>query len=246
MNVPTYDGQSDPARFLSAFHIGMQMFHFPAEDLDAAYCKLFVGRLTDAALQWFSRLEANSVDSYDVLTTAFLKHYSIHIQDGVSDADLYTLQQEPKESLRFFIDRFKSVASQIAVGDNAAVSALKNSLWHESPLKDKTKAIGAKKYASQPQAKATPAKEKSQEKDREPRQHYDSNLSPNYKGKQASNFQIDPPKPKRNKYIRPSEDTPSGEERPYCDHHKFYGHSTEQCRQLQEHLYNEYQSSGLM
>ncbi|VVB03367.1 unnamed protein product [Arabis nemorensis] len=48
------------------------------------------------------------------------------------DADLWTLNQGPTETLRSFIDRFKAVLSKVrGLSDKDVIQALKKSLWHE-------------------------------------------------------------------------------------------------------------------
>ncbi|KAG7599448.1 Ribonuclease H domain [Arabidopsis suecica] len=56
-----------------------------------------------SALDCFLRLDQNSVDSFDNLSTLFLKQYSVLIECGTSDANLWSLAQQPNELLRDFL-----------------------------------------------------------------------------------------------------------------------------------------------
>lgn len=121
---------------MTAFRIAMGRVHFSREERDAGYCHFFVENLSGVSLSWFSRLKANFIDSFHKLSTAFLKHYSMFIQKEASNADLWTLAQGQKESLRAFIERFKKVVSRVKVADDAAIAALRNALWYESRFRD--------------------------------------------------------------------------------------------------------------
>jgi len=58
-------------------------------ELEAGYCQLFIESLSGTALEWFSKLEPNSIDSFDKLSVAFLKHYSMFVEDDLTIADLW-------------------------------------------------------------------------------------------------------------------------------------------------------------
>ncbi|CAA7018706.1 unnamed protein product [Microthlaspi erraticum] len=44
------------------------------DEKEANYCQVFIEHLTKEALVWFSNLPAESIDNFDDLTNAFLKH----------------------------------------------------------------------------------------------------------------------------------------------------------------------------
>jgi len=85
IRFPTYDGNSDPRQYMITFTIAMGRTNFTPDEKDAGYCQLFIENLSrQETLSWFSRLESGSIDSYQQLSTAFLKHYSIYIKNGAS------------------------------------------------------------------------------------------------------------------------------------------------------------------
>lgn len=75
--------------------------------------------------------------SLEQLSGVFLKHYSMFVEIETSDADLWSLQQEPTKTLRTFMIRFKTVMSKVnGINNFVAISALKIALWHESRLRE--------------------------------------------------------------------------------------------------------------
>ncbi|XP_013608034.1 PREDICTED: uncharacterized protein LOC106314751 [Brassica oleracea var. oleracea] len=206
----TYNGTSDPREYLTAFSIATGRANFSPEEHDAGLCQLFVENLSGLALGWFSRLEALSIDNYNQLSTAFLKHYSLFIQQSETNADLWTLAQEPTETQRSYIDKFRVIVSRITVLDEAAVLALRNGLWHKSPFREELmkykpqtledalhraitfieieedKAAFSKKHAA---TKKSSSKDKEPDEYYEPRQHYDKAYKDG-KSRKASNYQI--------------------------------------------------------
>ena len=104
---------------------------------EAGYCQLFAENLSGNALDWFSRLEEGSISSFQQLSVAFIKHYSMLVEDEVTMADLWNTQQTRDETLKNFMTRFKTVMSKISsVEGESALNALKNGLWHESRFRE--------------------------------------------------------------------------------------------------------------
>ncbi|XP_013624296.1 PREDICTED: uncharacterized protein LOC106330368 [Brassica oleracea var. oleracea] len=210
IKLPTYNGTSNPREYLTAFSIANGRANFSPEERDAGLCQLFVENLSGLALGWFSRLETHSIENYNKLSTAFLKHYSLFIQQSATNADLWTLAQEPTKTLRSYIDKFRAIVSRITVLDKAAVLALRNGLWHESPFREEImkykpqtledalhraitfieieedKAAFSKKHTS---TKKSSSKDKEPDEYYEPRHHYDKAYRDG-KSRKASNYQI--------------------------------------------------------
>ncbi|KAG7593593.1 Copper amine oxidase N-terminal [Arabidopsis thaliana x Arabidopsis arenosa] len=233
-----YNGLTDPKPFLKSLSIAINRAQFSATERDAGSCQLLVEKLIDDALNWFSRLEANTIDSYHQLTSVFLQHHSICMV---------------------------KVVSSIAITDDAAIAALRNACSYESRFREdlvitqpatledalhranrfieveEEKAAMAKR-----QPKASSSKDKSHDEHYEPRQHYDRDYAKNDKAKKAATYAIgcsdsQPSKP-WNKYYR---ETDPKRNQAYCEFHKVSGHSTDECRQLQQLLLSKFKKCDL-
>ena len=137
VRLPKYSGTTNPKSHMTAFRIAMGRAHLYEHELEAGYCQLFAENLTGAALDWFSRLEEGSISSFQKLSTEFLKHYSMLVEDEATMADLWNTQQTNSESLKGYMTRFKSIMAKIPNIDNdSALTALKNGLWHDSRFRE--------------------------------------------------------------------------------------------------------------
>ncbi|KAG7564288.1 Retrotransposon gag domain [Arabidopsis suecica] len=132
LKLPTYEGGSDPKYFMTAFMTTIAKAHFCDEQRNIGCCQLFVEGLTGNALTWFSRLEANSIDNFTQLSTAFLKQYRVFIQSGASSSDLWSMTQESDETLNAYLGRFKEILSKATITDEAAMAALRKGLLQGS------------------------------------------------------------------------------------------------------------------
>ena len=88
---------------MTAFRIAMGRAHLLEHELEAGYCQLFAENLGGAALEWFSRLEEGSIGNFQKLSTEFLKHYSMLVEDKASMADLWNTQQTFSETLKSYM-----------------------------------------------------------------------------------------------------------------------------------------------
>ncbi|BBG99152.1 hypothetical protein Prudu_008748 [Prunus dulcis] len=96
---------------------------------DEGQCLLFPSSLTEAALNWFYRLEPEMVDSFDELKQIFLNHFMIQTDRLYSVDDLYTIRQREDEPLREYAARFSHEYSRCPETDNrAAYGAFKSGL----------------------------------------------------------------------------------------------------------------------
>ncbi|XP_024015053.1 uncharacterized protein LOC112088897 [Eutrema salsugineum] len=142
LRIPFYEGTTDLKAHITTFRITLgrafirNAANLTEREVDAGYCMLFVEHLKGAALEWFTRQERNSIGSFQQLSTLFLKQYSMFMDRGTSNADLWTLSQGPNEPLRDYMERFKAVVSKVEeISDKAVLEALKRSLWYKSEFR---------------------------------------------------------------------------------------------------------------
>ncbi|KFK22507.1 hypothetical protein AALP_AAs50696U000100 [Arabis alpina] len=80
---------------------------------DIVYCKLFGESLKGHALQWFYKLEKNSVHTFLQLSELFVQHYNIFMERKIYDSELWNNKQGETESLRSFMKKFKNTLSKV-------------------------------------------------------------------------------------------------------------------------------------
>ncbi|XP_010496395.1 PREDICTED: uncharacterized protein LOC104773477 [Camelina sativa] len=270
-----YDGKGDPTIFLKSMSIHIGSSYFSPEEEDAGSCQLFVESLTGEALNWFSKLKANSIDGYEALTTAFLQHHQCFMHVPASNAELWRMRQKPNESLRTFMARFRGVVTQLAISDEAAIGALRDALARGTRFKEDLTILPlqslrevfarANRYmlveedqgkeshdqtdaAEKASEKAPSSKGKAIDEYHEPRQHYNRDYARGEKGRKATMFAIEGKEPQNkswNKWHRESDNPGFKGKRPYCEFHRFNGHSTEECKTLQMLLLEKYKKGGV-
>ncbi|KAL1220588.1 hypothetical protein V5N11_003296 [Cardamine amara subsp. amara] len=77
VNLPTYDGTTNPKSHLAAFLIASRRIELEVHEEEAGYCKLFSENHSGQALLWFTQLESATIDSFDKLSLAIIMQYSI-------------------------------------------------------------------------------------------------------------------------------------------------------------------------
>ncbi|XP_013632753.1 PREDICTED: uncharacterized protein LOC106338282 [Brassica oleracea var. oleracea] len=136
LRLPGYKPGGDPVEHLTAFNIAVARARLDPEERDAGYCQLFVETLNEQALTWFSGLEENSISSFKELSSAFLKTYIVFTKREATASTLWNLKQTKDQSLRDYMERFKSVVSRINIPDHIAVDALRNNLLVECKFRE--------------------------------------------------------------------------------------------------------------
>ncbi|XP_048604800.1 uncharacterized protein LOC125582251 [Brassica napus] len=136
IRLPTYAEKANPTVHITAFNIAMGRTNFSEEERDACYCRLFVESLQGPALGWFTGLERDSIHNFHDLTTAFLKQYIMFTKQGATLSDLCNLSQGASQSLRDFMEKFKTVASKVQIPDSVAIDALMNTLYFKSLFRE--------------------------------------------------------------------------------------------------------------
>ncbi|XP_024006115.1 uncharacterized protein LOC112082820 [Eutrema salsugineum] len=237
MKFPEYNGTADPLAHLRALRLSIAQAHLNDEEKEASFCRLFAENFVGSALEWFAGLEEGSIDHFQELGSAFLKHYSVFIASKATEADLWTCRQNHQEPLRAYLARFKEIKSKIAnLNEGVALSALKQGLWFDSPFRQELSVRCPETIDDALHRAASFAQY--EEEQRILREQYEADLlvpSPSATknaakkepgGKGIHSFTIGSSSKKESKKKKKSTYDASK----FCTHHNKKGHSTEECR----------------
>ncbi|KAG7552311.1 Retrotransposon gag domain [Arabidopsis thaliana x Arabidopsis arenosa] len=233
LKIDYFNGTTDPKGHIKSFMISVARARFKPGEKDAGLCFLFVEHLKGPALDWFSRLEQNSVDSFDELPTLFLKQY--------------------------FLATFKSTLAKVeGINDVAALSALRKALWYKSEFRkelnlskpttirdalhrasdfvahEEEMELLAKRHEL---TKQVARAEKAQAGPPIQNKTNQSGTYTHHEGRdflEAHNYQIDAAQGQGQggDSFTWTRSQPPGDEQEYCEHHKTFGHHTSRCRSL--------------
>ena len=107
--LESYDGISDPNDHLSYYENLMVCHRYN----DITCCRLFVSTFKAYARTWFSCLPPRSLHSWGEFKATFLAKFRINIPQAVHTMSLENVKQTQGESLRSYIERFKTAASKV-------------------------------------------------------------------------------------------------------------------------------------
>ncbi|KAB1223735.1 hypothetical protein CJ030_MR2G016680 [Morella rubra] len=103
---------------------------------DTILCHVFSLTLKGLAQQWFSGLPLGIVDDFDTLSTQFIGHFISNRHIKCSSSYLFSIKQNPKESLCNYIARFNWEAVTVShATDEAKLMALTTELQLSDFLK---------------------------------------------------------------------------------------------------------------
>jgi ribonuclease HI len=256
--VKEYDGTTDPINHLNIYTDIMNLQVAP----DAVMCKAFPQTLTNAARDWFSTLEPNSVSSFPDLADKFSAFFASSKRIRKTAASLMQMRQGPSETLRSFMAKFNK--ERLMIPDlhiTAAVSALtyavrceafKMSLSKTPPKSITDLLTRAEKYINMeetmfPKRDAVPVKRP------ELKRPHESNHRPD--PARSKPRQDPPPAPftrlnttrsnilmeikdlKELKWPPRLRDPPEARDKSkYCDFHRDHGHTTDGCFALKREI----------
>ncbi|XP_057745267.1 uncharacterized protein LOC130963137 [Arachis stenosperma] len=247
-----YDGTTDSKHHLSNFKSRMYL----ADTSDATRCKAFSTTLSKAAIKWFDSLPPRSVTSFEDLSRKFLMRFSIQ-KDKVKHApSLLGVKQEVGEPLRDYIEGFNKACLEIKdLSTEAVIMGLVNGLRegpfsqsiskrHPTSLSDvqeiAEKNINMEKNARlrEPSWRQGPP-HSAKEKERKPKKKEDVGTDRlrryhSYTPLKVSLVDVyrEICNTKRLPPLRPIKNKKRGSRGNYCEYHKMYGHSTNDCYDL--------------
>ncbi|WJX92616.1 hypothetical protein P8452_74233 [Trifolium repens] len=109
-HLPAFDGKTDPSEHLMA--VGTQTAIIGAAD--HLKCKLLSGTLKEAALRWYMNLPKNSIESWTDFQRKFIQQFSGSKHIKVTATSLFTIRQNPAETLREYLARFCEATIKIS------------------------------------------------------------------------------------------------------------------------------------
>ena len=112
--LESFDGLKDPQDHLNTFKttLGLQL---PPDEI---LCHTFLTTLKGAAREWFTKLPTSSVDSFEQLSNAFLRHFIGGQRPKRSADHLLTIRQGEKETLRSYVKRFTRETLEVDEADD--------------------------------------------------------------------------------------------------------------------------------
>nr|KYP47294.1 hypothetical protein KK1_031088 [Cajanus cajan] len=139
LHLDRYDGTTDPDEHIDLYTTHINLY----TNNDAILCRVFPTSLKGAALNSYTHLPTESIDSFDTLVRRFTAQYATSRPHHVTSAALASLRQNDDEPPRAFMERFAATSVKIRnlnpeVALHAMLMALKlgpfvDSLCRESP-----------------------------------------------------------------------------------------------------------------
>ena len=111
--IEAFDGTKDPVDHLNTYKNQMELHGYQ----DPVRCRALATTLKGSALAWFNRLPPSSVSSFRELSIAFVSHFIRARTYRKPSYHLLTIKQNPKESLRSYVQRFNVESLKVDVLD---------------------------------------------------------------------------------------------------------------------------------
>ena len=255
-----YNGRTDPIEHVSQLNQRI-VIRFKNETL---MCKVFLSSLGPVGIRWFNGLKRNSIDSYKQLIQAFSSRFITNTKVPRPLNSLLSLSMHEGEILKAYSDRYWEMYNEMDGNfDGVAISTFKSSLPTEHNLRksltskpvasvrqlmdriDKYKKMEEDQLQGKGNEKIIPQKGKDFKLDR-----YNNNSSrKDFVGQanmQKVNAVFREPVPQVLEKIKNesffkwlnkmAEDSMKRNQSLYCQYHQDHGHTTENCKNLWNHL----------
>ncbi|XP_023905141.2 uncharacterized protein LOC112016915 [Quercus suber] len=245
-----FDGLKDPQDHLNTFKttLGLQQPH------NEILCRSFPTTFKGAAREWFTKLPTSSIDNFEQLSNAFLRHF-IRGQCSKRPANhLLTIKQEEKETLKSYVKCFTRETLEVdEADDKVQLTTFKarlrsrefiTSLAKKPPKTMVEMLLKAQKYMNPEHALAAigdtertgDKRRKDDERKGQKRDRQDRRISEGSKRRDDKA----PRTIKDEHYLiwpRPLHSSPNVRDKnKYCRFHKDHGHYTEDYRDLKEQI----------
>ncbi|KAG8374710.1 hypothetical protein BUALT_Bualt10G0024300 [Buddleja alternifolia] len=117
-NMSEYDGSSYPNEHLWKFENCALLNQYS----DGVKCWVFLTTLTRSAQQWFNQLAPNSINSFKKFSSMFLHQFSSSKKYQNTSLSLFNMRQKANEPLQGYIQRFNTVALEVAPANAEVLS----------------------------------------------------------------------------------------------------------------------------
>nr|KYP54491.1 hypothetical protein KK1_000679 [Cajanus cajan] len=109
LHLDRYDGTTDPDEHIDLYMTQVNLY----TNNDAILCRVFLTSLNGAALNWYTQLPAESIDSFSTLVRRFTAQYATSRPHHITSDALASLRQNDDEPLRAFMERFAATSVKI-------------------------------------------------------------------------------------------------------------------------------------
>ncbi|KAK4836985.1 hypothetical protein QYF36_001900 [Acer negundo] len=134
-NMKQYEGTTDPDDHIAQYKQRMFTVAIPHDLREACMCKTFGSSLNGPALQWYTNLPNNSINSFAQLTDTLVEQFASSRKLEKQSDDLYTITQRHGKNLRTYVGRFNREKVQIPHCNQAtAIYAFRKGLRFDSHL----------------------------------------------------------------------------------------------------------------
>ncbi|KAL0409192.1 UNVERIFIED_CONTAM: hypothetical protein Sradi_1853600 [Sesamum radiatum] len=253
-NLPEYDGTGDPQEHLDKFYAKIDWYDLS----DAAYCKVFRTTLSKRALAWFNQLPAGTISSLEQLTQRFLHRFSMNKRVPKTAAFLFTIRQKENEPLRDYVQRFVEAVHEVPhvnhellasiIQQNLLLGRFTESIAGKPPRTIEDLLMRSQKYIRIEESNLSDTslsvKRKDREEEKEPKNEEREHLAPrgfmHYTPLNALRSEILVVAEQQgliNQWPRKMQDNPKRlKSNKYFHFHRDMGHTTEECRHLQNEI----------
>ncbi|XP_060201818.1 uncharacterized protein LOC132630247 [Lycium barbarum] len=106
-DIPKYNGTTDPNEHVTAYTYAIKGNDLADDERESVLLKKFGETMSKGAMIWYHNLPEHSIDSFAMLTDAFVKAHAGAIKVETRKSDLFNVKQRDDETLREFVARFQ-------------------------------------------------------------------------------------------------------------------------------------------
>ncbi|XP_060195433.1 uncharacterized protein LOC132624713 [Lycium barbarum] len=134
-DIPKYNGTTDPNEHVTAYTCAIKGNDLADDGRKSVLLKKFGETLSKGAMILYHNLPEHSIDSFAMLTDAFVKAHAGSIKVETRKSDLFIIKQRDDETLREFVARFQMECMDLPpVTDDWAVQAFTQGLNSRSSI----------------------------------------------------------------------------------------------------------------